>query len=97
VESGSLYALGLIHANHGGAIIDYLLTQTKETNSEVVRHGGCLGLGLAALGTQRVDIYEQLHKCLLTDDAVTGEGAGLAMGLVMMGSNHTRVIRGEWC
>ncbi|KAF2361483.1 Proteasome/cyclosome repeat [Trinorchestia longiramus] len=93
VESGSLYALGLIHANHGGAIIDYLLTQTKETNSEVVRHGGCLGLGLAALGTQRVDIYEQLHKCLLTDDAVTGEGAGLAMGLVMMGSNNTRVIR----
>uniref|UniRef100_A0A2P2I0U6 26S proteasome non-ATPase regulatory subunit 1 n=1 Tax=Hirondellea gigas TaxID=1518452 RepID=A0A2P2I0U6_9CRUS len=93
VESGSLYALGLIHANHGGAIIDYLLTQTKETTSEVVRHGGCLGLGLAALGTQRVDIYEQLHKCLLTDDAVTGEGAGLAMGLVMMGSNHPRVIR----
>ena len=35
VESGSLYALGLIHANHGGAIIDYLLTQTKETASEV--------------------------------------------------------------
>lgn len=93
VESGSLYALGLIHANHGGAIIDYLLAQTKDTTSEVVRHGGCLGLGLAALGTQRVDIYEQLHKCLLTDDAVTGEGAGLAMGLVMMGSNHPRVIR----
>jgi 26S proteasome regulatory subunit N2 len=28
-EGGALYALGLIHANHGGGIIDYLLTQLK--------------------------------------------------------------------
>lgn len=35
VESGSLYALGLIHANHGGNIIDYLLSQTRDTTSEV--------------------------------------------------------------
>jgi len=93
VESGSLYALGLIHANHGGAITDYLLQQTRDTNSHVVRHGGCLGLGLAALGTRRLDIYEMLYKCLLGEDAVTGEGAALATGLVMLGSNNTRIIR----
>lgn len=28
-EGGALYALGIIHANHGGGIIDYLLTQLK--------------------------------------------------------------------
>lgn len=52
-EGGGLYALGLIHANHGAAIIDYLLNQLKEASNEVVRHGGCLGLGLAAMGTHR--------------------------------------------
>ena len=35
VESGSLYALGLIHANHGANIIDYLLSQTRDTSSDV--------------------------------------------------------------
>ena len=93
VESGSLYALGLIHANHGGAIVEYLLHQTKDAASEVVRHGGCLGLGLAALGTRRIDIYEELHRVVLLEDAVPGEGAGIAMGLVMMGSKHPRVLR----
>lgn len=34
-EGGGLYALGLIHANHGGNIIDYLLTQLKDAQNEV--------------------------------------------------------------
>lgn len=34
-ESGSLYALGLIHANHGANIIEYLLNQTKDATSDV--------------------------------------------------------------
>ena len=46
-EGGGLYALGLIHANHGANIIDYLLQQVKDAQNENVRHGGCLGLGLA--------------------------------------------------
>ena len=29
-EGGCLYALGLIHANHGGEITDYLLGQVRE-------------------------------------------------------------------
>ncbi|CAB1314310.1 unnamed protein product [Coregonus sp. 'balchen'] len=49
-EGGGLYALGLIHANHGGDIIDYLLSQLKNASNDIVRHGGGLGLGLAALG-----------------------------------------------
>ena len=38
----------------------------------MVRHGGCLGLGLAAMGTSRQDVYEQLKLNLYEDDAVTG-------------------------
>lgn len=91
-QGGGLYALGLIHANHGGKIIDYLLKELKEASSDMVRHGGCLGLGLAAMGTARQDVYEQLKCNLYEDDAVTGEAAGLAMGLVMIGTASPQAI-----
>ncbi|CAL1544748.1 unnamed protein product [Lymnaea stagnalis] len=91
-EGGGLYALGLIHANHGGEITDYLLNQLKDASTDMVRHGGCLGLGLAAMGSARQDIYEQLKFNLFQDDAVTGEAAGLAMGLVMLGTKSSTAI-----
>ncbi|XP_071497720.1 26S proteasome non-ATPase regulatory subunit 1-like [Diadema antillarum] len=91
-DGGGLYALGLIHANHGANIIEYLLTQLKEATSEMVRHGGCLGLGLAAMGSARQDVYEQLKFNLYEDDAVTGEAAGLGMGLVMVGTKSAQAI-----
>lgn len=91
-EGGGLYALGLIHANHGANIIDYLLQQLKDAQNEMVRHGGCLGLGLAAMGTHRQDVYEQLKFNLYQDDAATGEAAGIAMGMVMLGSKHAPAI-----
>lgn len=92
-EGGGLYALGLIHANHGANIIDYLLSQLKDAQNENVRHGGCLGLGLAAMGTHRQDVYEQLKFNLYQDDAVTGEAAGVAMGMVMLGSKNAAAIQ----
>lgn len=91
-EGGGLYALGLIHANHGANIIEYLMNQLKDAQNENVRHGGCLGLGLAAMGTHRQDVYEQLKFNLYQDDAVTGEAAGIAMGTVMLGSNNETAI-----
>lgn len=91
-EGGGLYALGLIHANHGANIIEYLMAQLKEAQNENVRHGGCLGLGLAAMGTHRQDIYEQLKFNLYQDDAVSGEAAGIAMGTVMLGSKSETAI-----
>lgn len=91
-EGGGLYALGLIHANHGANIIEYLMAQLKDAQNENVRHGGCLGLGLAAMGTHRSDIYEQLKFNLFQDDAVTGEAAGIAMGSVMLGSKSETAI-----
>ncbi|CAH2005411.1 unnamed protein product [Acanthoscelides obtectus] len=91
-EGGGLYALGLIHANHGANIIDYLLGQLKDSQNEMVRHGGCLGLGLAAMGTHRQDVYEQLKFNLYQDDANTGEAAGIAMGMVMLGSKNASAI-----
>merc|ERR1712223_1631033 len=92
-EGGGLYALGLIHANHGGEITEYLINQVKEGGNEPIRHGGCLGLGLAAMGTHRADVYEQLKFNLYQDDAVTGEAAGLAMGLVELGSKSETALK----
>ena len=64
----------------------------KEASSEQIKHGGCLGLGLAAMGSHRADVYEQLKFCLYQDDAVTGEAAGLAMGLCELGSKSSGAI-----
>ncbi len=91
-EGGGLYALGLIHANHGGEITEYLLSQLKNGGAEPVIMGGCLGLGLAAMGTHKADVYEQLKFTLFQDHADTGESAGIAMGLVMLGSKSAEAI-----
>ena len=70
-----------------------VLGQVKDGSNEPLRHGGCLGLGLAAMGTHRADVYEQLKFNLYQDDAVTGEAAGLAMGLVELGSKSANAIQ----
>lgn len=53
---------------------------------QVIQHGACLGLGLAALGTADEDIYDDIKNVLYTDSAVAGEAAGIGMGLLMVGT-----------
>lgn len=108
-EGGALYALGLIHANHGEGIKQFLRDSLNGTNVEVIQHGACLGLGLAALGTADENIYEEIKTVLYSDSAVAGEAAGISMGLLMVGTasekagemliyahetQHEKIIRG---
>lgn len=110
-EGGALYALGLIHANHGGSILTYLRDAlSKSQGDPVIQHGACLGLGTAGMATADYEIYEDLKGVLFLDDASAGEAAGLAMGLVMLGTaqetpisemlayahetQHEKIIRG---
>ncbi|XP_072961995.1 26S proteasome non-ATPase regulatory subunit 1 homolog A-like isoform X2 [Typha angustifolia] len=108
-EGGALYALGLIHANHGEGIKQFLRESLRNTTAEVIQHGACLGLGLAALGTADEEIYEDVKNVLYTDSAVAGEAAGISMGLLMVGTSsekasemlayahdtqHEKIIRG---
>lgn len=91
-ESGALYALGLIHANKGGAgdsaTITYLTDALRNGgNNEVVQHGACLGIGLAAMATGNEELFEALRAVLFTDSAVAGEGAALGIGLLMLGQS----------
>ena len=109
-EGGALYALGLIHANHGEGILSFLLESSRSSNNEVIQHGASLGLGLAALGTGNEEVYTDLFRILRTDGAVAGEGAGIGMGLLLAGTcpfnkqqqilnychktQHEKIIRG---
>jgi 26S proteasome regulatory subunit N2 len=108
-EGGALYALGLIYAGHGGPIRPFLSASLRAAGSEVVQHGACLGLGLAAMATAADDVFEELKSVLYTDSAVAGEAAGLAMGMLLAGrasdktgemlayahdTAHEKIIRG---
>ncbi|GJZ55857.1 26S proteasome non-ATPase regulatory subunit 1-like protein [Tanacetum coccineum] len=89
-EGGALYALGLIHANNGEGIKQFLRDSLRSTNVEVVHHGACLGLGLAALGTADEDIYDEIKSVLYTDSVVAGEASGISMGLLMVGTANEK-------
>lgn len=86
--SGALYGLGLIHANRGGDQLAYLEESLRNAGEdEVVQHGACLAIGLNAMQTSDDNLYDTLKGVLFHDNAVAGEAAGLAMGLVQLGAN----------
>lgn len=85
-EGGALYALGLIHSGCGEGARDFLQESLRNTRDETIQHGACLGLGLAAMGTYDEGVFDDLRSVLFTDSAVAGEGAGLAMGMLLCGS-----------
>ncbi|GLT55296.1 hypothetical protein SLA2020_284330 [Shorea laevis] len=63
-EGGALYALGLIHANHGEGIKQFLRDSLRSTNVEVIQHGACLAagisMGLLMVGTASEKASEML-------------------------------------
>jgi len=74
-EGGALYALGLIHVGDNSdktcdEIRTYLLKHLKQASNEILQHGSCLGLGLAALGygTQSGGAQVMLEKDEDDDD-----------------------------
>lgn len=91
-QGGSLYGLGLIYANHGTDVLDFLRKQFKATGDEMVQHGGALGLGVAGMATGNIEIYEELKSVLYSDSAIAGEAVGLAMGLVMLGTGNAAAL-----
>jgi len=92
-RGGALYALGLIYANHGRHVVDYLHKQLKDAASEeIVQHGACLGVGVAGMGTESREVVEELKNALFTDSAISGQAAGIGIGLVLLGSGDTKNI-----
>lgn len=92
-KGGALYALGLIYTNHGTHVLDYLYDQLKKARSEeVIQHGAALGLGVAGMATASEHIVEELKAAVYSDSAVSGQAAGLAMGLVLLGSGNVKAL-----
>lgn len=98
-KGGSLFALGLIFAGHGRETIDYLKLFIDEHgnaagshDTDVMLHGACLGSGVAGMASNSESLYEALKVVLYSDSAVSGQAAGLAMGLVMLGSGNEEAI-----
>jgi len=85
------------------------LDSLRDAQNEVIQHGACLGIGIAALGTESPEIVEIVNTILFADSAVAGEAAGIALGLINVGSGselttellsythetqHEKIIRG---
>lgn len=92
LEGGALYGLGLIHANQGGDKLNYLLPHLAQSSNETVQHGACLGIGLNALATYNPVAVQSLKELLYQDNAVSGEAAGIGIGMVELGSGNHEVI-----
>merc|ERR1712154_279283 len=44
------------------------------------------GVGLTAFGTNSLEVVNELKELMYTDSAVAGESAGIALGMVLVGS-----------
>jgi len=91
-QGGSLYALGLIYANHETVALDLIRHHFKEATEEVVQHGGALGLGVAGMATGDEGIYEELKEVVFGESALNGEACGIAMGLIMLGTGNIKAL-----
>lgn len=91
-QGGSLYAFGLIYANHEGWAVNEIREHFTKATEEVVQHGGALGLGVAGMANGDEGIYSDLRNVLHTDSALNGEAVGLAMGLIMLGTGNMRAL-----
>ncbi|KAL7087279.1 hypothetical protein ACP275_13G058300 [Erythranthe tilingii] len=90
---GLLFGFGLMHLNNGEEDIKTFLRGSLSSSTvEVIQHGACLGLGLAALGNADNDVFEDLKNVLYTDSALAGEAAGISMGLLMAGTASERAV-----
>ncbi len=98
-EGGALYALGLVHVNRGesskSTIVELLRGAIHVRNAaEPLQHGACLGIGLAAMATADIQLYDQLKAVLFFDAAVAGEAAAYGIGLLLAGhGTQTKLSR----
>ena len=93
-EGGSLYALGLVHGSSGASNAEKRLEAAAFVRrhlrashaNEAIAHGACLAVGLTCMGSADVAVVQELKEVLDTDFAVAGEAAGIAIGMVLVGT-----------
>ncbi|WVR08800.1 hypothetical protein IAU60_005858 [Kwoniella sp. DSM 27419] len=91
-EGGALFALGLIYAGRKEFAEEDLRKGLAEHNDPIVQHGAALGLGVSAIATADDEVYEEIRTTLFQDNATSGEAAGYAMGLIMLGTASEKAL-----
>lgn len=95
--AGAYFAYGLIHQGcYAEDTVNYFLDGVKNSGqSEPIQHGVCLGLGLVAMASKNLDLYNQMKDMLYSnaDSAIIGEAAALGMGMVMVGAANQESIQ----
>jgi len=88
---GGLFAIGLIYANYSweNKVIEIMTQAISTTKSYVVKHGGCLALGLISMGSKNQEHYNIVKSVLFETSPEAGEAAGYALGMIMLGSGYT--------
>ena len=92
---GAYYGIGLIHAGTNDQEIMTFLREALNrpgNNKEAVQHGIYLAMGLVAMATHDQGLYEEIREGIYSDDALIGEAAGYAVGLIMVGSKDENAI-----
>ena len=93
-KGGALFGLGLIYANHGKHVLEFLYNELRKSQTEeVIQHGAALGLGVAGMATEADNLVEELKNALWSDSAISGQAAGLGMGLVLLGSGNVGALK----
>ena len=90
-EGGAMFALGLINARSELSERDYFMEQLGKTENEVLIHGICLGMGSAAMSSQDKELLDMTKNILYQDNAVTGEAAAIAIGLIFHESGNEEI------
>ena len=92
---GAYYGIGLMNVGTNNHEIMSFYREALArggNNKEPIQHGIYLGLGLVAMATHDHDLYEFVREGIYTDDAIIGEAAGIAVGLIMVGSKDESAI-----
>jgi 26S proteasome regulatory subunit N2 len=92
-EGGAMYALGLINARCGTVEKEYFMEQIGKTENEVLHHGLCLGLGASAMSSGDMELVDVIKGVLYNDNAVSGEAAAIAIGLILHESGNVEIAR----
>eukprot|EP00659_Diplonema_papillatum_P002419 gene2419-3757_t len=74
-------------------VLNFLIqcVQANEKSEQLI-HGACLGIGLASIASKDEAIYELLKQVMDNDNAVSGEAATVAIGLLYLGSGDERAV-----
>lgn len=92
-EGGAMFALGLIRARTGAEGASYFTDQLAKTDNEVLQHGICLGLGALAMSSDDLGLVDTVRGILYGDNAVSGEAAAVAIGLILHASGNAEIAQ----